>query len=330
MSLRNRSPVRAYLTVTIITAVTIISFALYQVSHIVAFASIASRVTDRFGLISECSADNHIQKTSVIPNTIHQIWKDANVSSYGTFNHRKDWQSMFEPLNYTVKLWTEADIRQLIQTKYTWLQHAYDSYPYDIQRADIARLLVVHSEGGMYADLDVKPADAEKLQCLQNLDMEAVFVATCGNSGLSNHWFMAAPGANVLGDVLVEAARRSGSRRPLLPYMKVFWSTGPWMVTAALDKYFARHPEARKTVGLLEEGYSRYAIHHAAGRSWHGADGKMLNYVADHFSMTRLVVFILAFTTTFCILCRCGKRQMFSGVWRARSWMDNPRTWTRN
>lgn len=329
MSLRNRNPVRVYLTIFITTAAFITSFALFQISHIVAFASIASRVTDHLGLISECDADA-AHGASVIPNTIHQIWKDSNVSSYGAWNHRDDWLSQFEPLNYTVKLWTEENIRHLIHDKYAWLMQTYDAYPRDIQRADIARLLVVHSEGGMYADLDVKPIDTEKLQCLQHLGMEAIFVATCGNSGLSNHWFMAAPGAQALGDILVEAKRRSGSRRPLLPYMKVFWSTGPWMVTSALDKYFSQNPEARATVGLVEEGYSRHVIHHAAGRSWHGADGRMLNYVADNFSLMKLFWFMAAFSTTLFVLCRCGKRPLCSGVWRARSWMDNPRTWTRS
>jgi mannosyltransferase OCH1-like enzyme len=74
----------------------------------------------------------------------------------------------------------------------------YEGYPHDIQRADIARLLIVHSEGGMYSDLDVYPSSVEHIHYLQRLGLEAIFRPTAGTLSLSNHFFMAEPGSPFL------------------------------------------------------------------------------------------------------------------------------------
>jgi mannosyltransferase OCH1-like enzyme len=62
---------------------------------------------------------------------------------------------MLEPDNYTITLWTDDDVLKLIDSKDAWLLPTYMGYPHNIQRADIARLLVDHTEGGINADLDV-------------------------------------------------------------------------------------------------------------------------------------------------------------------------------
>ena len=82
---------------------------------------------------------------------------------------------MLEPQNYTIKLWTDDDILKLIKSKYAWLLPTYMGYPHNIQRADIARLLAVPFEGGIYADLNVYPRSAEHIQCLQHLGFKQYF-----------------------------------------------------------------------------------------------------------------------------------------------------------
>lgn len=72
------------------------------------------------------------------------------------------------------------------------------------------------------------------------------------------------------------------SRRIVLPYLEVFWSTGPIMLTAAFRKYAWIYGTLRDNVRLIDENYGGAVIGHAAGRSWHGADGQALNYIADH------------------------------------------------
>jgi mannosyltransferase OCH1-like enzyme len=197
---------------------------------------------------------------------------------------------MFEPLNYTVKLWTDEDILKLIKDKYSWILTTYETYPQNIQRADIARLLVIHAEGGIYADLDVYPTSAHQIQCLQHLGLKVVFASTVSTLGLSNHFFMAECGSPFLQWALYAAKRRGvASRYIFLPYLQVFWSTGPTMVTEAFRKYAWLYGTLRHNMGLLENGYSRLVISHAAGRSWHRLDGQVLNYIADHLRMDILL-----------------------------------------
>jgi mannosyltransferase OCH1-like enzyme len=140
----------------------------------------------------------------------------------------------------------------------------------------------------MYSDLDVYPSSAEHIHCLQRLGLEAIFRPTAGTLGLSNHFFKAEPGSPFLQWVLYEAKRRSsrlGSRGILLPYLQVFWSTGPIMVTAAFRRYAWLYDTLQLDIGLLDDGFGGSVVRHAAGRSWQGVDDRALNYIADHAGM---------------------------------------------
>ncbi len=228
-----------------------------------------------------------------IPNIVHQVWKTPDVRTYITelgASHEA-WKTAFEPLNYTVKLWTDNDVLDLIKTGYPWLLSTYENYPRNIQRADLARLAIVHAEGGIYADLDVYPQNATQTQCLQHLGFQAIFAPTqSGDLGLSNHFFLAEQGSPFLLWTLHKAKRRavSASLRVLLPYLNVLWTTGPLMVTAAVREYAWLYSGAQRLdVGVLDEDrFRREIVWHAAGRSWHGWDGWALNYVADHTTKT--------------------------------------------
>ncbi|UNI15388.1 hypothetical protein JDV02_001925 [Purpureocillium takamizusanense] len=275
---------------------------------------------DAASATASSSSDNDnfaSHENPLIPNIIHQVWRTADVSTYSTVVEasRDKWVAMFEPLNYTVKLWTDDDVAALVKTRYAWLQSTFEGYPHNIQRADIARLLVVHAEGGIYADLDVYPQSSEQISCLQRRGLQAVFAPTGGTAGLSNHFFMAERGSAFLQWALYEAKRRGGasSRRILLPYLRVFWSTGPLMLTAAFRKYAWLYGTLRHDLGLLDERYARVAVHHAAGRSWHGSDGLALNYIADHFRLDALVMGV-AFVASLLGLVYVVRRRYVGGT----------------
>ncbi|OQD80511.1 hypothetical protein PENANT_c035G08622 [Penicillium antarcticum] len=280
------------LVVLVATSLTV--FATYRLSH-AGDPVLTSGLSETIKIINGCTAleprDNLTDiPDSGIPNTVHQIWKTANIQEY--FSKIKPsqeaWKTLLEPQNYTIKLWTDDDVLELIKSKYTWLLPTYTNYPYNIQRADIARLLVVHTEGGIYADLDVYPESAEQIKCLQHLGLQAIFSPTTGTLGLSNHFFMAERDAPVLQWLLYEAKRRGRGLKPrwiALPYLQVFWSTGPMMLTAAFKEYSWIYGSLWDILGLLDEGYSGTVIQHAAGRSWHALDGQVLNYIADHLEM---------------------------------------------
>ena len=97
--------------------------------------------------------------TSAIPRIIHQSWKSHELpprwaSLQQTWiTHHPQWEYRF---------WTDDDNRRLIAAEYPELLSTYDSYPLGINRAELARYMVVRRYGGVYVDLD--------FECLRPLD----------------------------------------------------------------------------------------------------------------------------------------------------------------
>jgi inositol phosphorylceramide mannosyltransferase catalytic subunit len=306
--------------VVIIFSLLVVLLVIHQLNAAGGFA-FSGQLSESLQIIDRCSPNspeisNHSDSVADLglPNIIHQIWRTNDVRTYSTELEasRESWITMLKPLNYTVKLWTDDDVLKLLMANYTWLFSTYKSYPQNIQRADLARLVVVHAEGGIYADLDVYPRDARQTQCLQHLGLQAIFAPTTGTLGLSNHFFMAERESSFLLSTLDEAKRRGAaeSRHFLLPYLRVFWTTGPMMVTAAFRDYVWLYGTQRQSLGLLDERYGQTVIRHAAGRSWHGSDGKVLNYVADHVRMRvpmSLFILIILFGLVCDVRKRCNK-----------------------
>ena len=302
---------------TRLIAVGILSLIFIFAFHLLNFAdpfSFPGELSTSIDIITTCATtdfthlnDSHSVTGPQIPNVVHQIWKTNDLQTYSTqINASHDrWKHALEPLNYKIKLWTDDDILQLITGRYPWFLSTYEGYPQNIQRADMARLLVIHAEGGIYADLDVFPSSVAQIQCLQSLNLEAIFAPTSGAHGLSNHFFMAERGSPFLQWALYEGKRRGGARSRLipLPYLQVFWSTGPTMVTAAFRKYAWVYGTLQRCLGLLDDGYTKAVIRHEAGRSWHGSDGWALNYIADHVRMDTLVLIVAFFSIVTGVAC---------------------------
>ena len=81
-----------------------------------------------------------------IPKIIHQLWKDQHVPQrYQPLaetwkRHHPDW---------TYRLWTDADIRALVEAEYPDFLPIFDGYKDPICRADAGRYLILRSQGGI-------------------------------------------------------------------------------------------------------------------------------------------------------------------------------------
>jgi len=84
-----------------------------------------------------------IHQTGPDPEKWHPIWKECSETWKNTF---PDFQYMY---------WTDDDLRNLVKEKYSEFLDLYDSFPYHIMRVDFARFCILHSYGGIYADLDI-------------------------------------------------------------------------------------------------------------------------------------------------------------------------------
>ena len=89
----------------------------------------------------------------MIPKIIHQTWKDDHIpprfaafsESWNRFN--RGWQRI---------LWTDRMLLKFVDTHYPHLLESFCAYPAGIFRADAARYMLLHSFGGIYADIDVE------------------------------------------------------------------------------------------------------------------------------------------------------------------------------
>ena len=71
-----------------------------------------------------------------IPRIIHQTWKDEHVPVEWQAA-QKSCQQMHPDFEY--KLWTDKQSREFIAARLPHLLKTWDSYPFNIQRADIIR-----------------------------------------------------------------------------------------------------------------------------------------------------------------------------------------------
>ena len=101
--------------------------------------------------ISKILSVNHTN--SHVPKIIHQTYRDIDSVPF-------QWQKASNSCrklhpNYEYYFWTDKEGRRLIEEQFSCLLPTFDSYPYDIQRADVIRLVALYIYGGVYLDLDI-------------------------------------------------------------------------------------------------------------------------------------------------------------------------------
>jgi len=90
---------------------------------------------------------------SLVPRIIHQTYRNIYSIPF-------KWQQASNSCrninsDYKYKFWSDEEGRRLIEKEFPSLLLTFDSYPYDIQRADVIRLVVLYVYGGIYLDLDI-------------------------------------------------------------------------------------------------------------------------------------------------------------------------------
>lgn len=94
-----------------------------------------------------------------IPRIIHQTWKsEALPPAFRLF--RDTWRRRHPDWEY--RFYDDAACRRSVAAGFPELLPLYDGCPHPVQRADIFRYLIVASEGGLYADMD--------MACLKNVE----------------------------------------------------------------------------------------------------------------------------------------------------------------
>mgnify|MGYP003118919978 CR=1 FL=1 len=83
---------------------------------------------------------------------LHQIWYSGNIPDIFQKNINS-LKNLHPDWNY--KLWDETACRNLIKNYYNKFINTYDSFEFNIQRIDVAKLFILDYHGGLYSDLDI-------------------------------------------------------------------------------------------------------------------------------------------------------------------------------
>lgn len=193
--------------------------------------------------------------------------------------------------DWEYRLWTDSDALSFVKEHYPHLLASFQSYPYNIERADAIRYLILHHHGGIYIDLDIV--------CLHSLDFLRAYKFVMPQTmpvGFSNDFLVAQAGHPFLQKLVTSLPKwnlRLGSKYPT-----VMFSTGPMFVTLQATFYRAKRSLAVLPFNLYGKYTSKAAdplLRHLYGSSWHSSDARSVLWIIKHpvvlsISLTLLIL----------------------------------------
>ena len=188
-------------------------------------------------------------KLPPIPQRLHQTWKDANPPRV-LFSPRWSRSLRAQNTGWEYRLWTDAENRALVASHHPSLLSMYDGYESPIQRADMARYVIAHAHGGVYADLDTE-CFRPFSPLLRGASLVLSYKLGANFSrGACNSIFASAKG-HPFWDVVFDVARNRSSTPLSLGHRAVLYSTGPAVLREAVRRLL-RLPEATTlTEGMM-------------------------------------------------------------------------------
>lgn len=229
----------------------------------------------------------------IIPKIIHQTYKTVEVpdkwikEQQSCVNFHGDYKYMF---------WTDESSRDFIKENYNWFLPTFDSYPYNIMRADVIRYFVLYHYGGVYIDLDNG--------CNRRMDplltVPAWFRKT-DPTGISNDIMGSVPHHEFFSKTIENLQRYNINW--LVSYITIMYSTGPLFLSVIWKQYLRTKITPGHDVRLLlpENGLSHASIffYQVRGSSWHNGDARVIMMMNDHLVLSVIFCTGLAFSILF-------------------------------
>jgi len=135
--------------------------------------NLLSRITDRVSdeertRVLEVVRDVHGPRVHVLGlptgshcvSLVHQVYgvfRDDKPMPRLFENSLQRWREVAQHMGAQHHLWSADELDALIKQKYPQIWPTYRSVAFLVMRADIGRIAILHSYGGLYADLDVYP-----------------------------------------------------------------------------------------------------------------------------------------------------------------------------
>ncbi|KAF5657691.1 SUR1-like protein [Fusarium heterosporum] len=206
--------------------------------------------------------------------TVPEAWKDLVKSC-------RDAYSDFEYMH-----WTDAKARDFISEEYAWFIDTWDTFPFNIQRADAIRYFVLHHYGGIYLDMDTFCNNTIPLNQIESNGAKhhAVFKSTTP-TGVSNDMMITSPNHPAFTKALSRIQIYNSIARPfthILPHAAVMISSGPLFLTMALKNYLLEQPSLpENTMQVINATELEPYVVDFEGASWHHGDTQTLMWLSE-------------------------------------------------
>lgn len=212
-----------------------------------------------------------------IPKIIHQIWSGVDEPLPNHFKELSEtWKRDYPTWKY--EFWDNERINSFIEKYYPEYKEIYDKFPYNVQRWDAIRYLILDKIGGMYVDFDyesIKPIDELLIgkSCCFALEPQAhCFMFRMRNMfnnalmfSIPEHFFM----KKIINDVFsMKSLEYDISPKRIVIYNSedqiiansinipkndcVMYTTGPW---ALINLYEKLEEEEKKEIYLIPARY---------------------------------------------------------------------------
>ncbi|GHT19378.1 hypothetical protein AGMMS4957_03790 [Bacteroidia bacterium] len=209
-----------------------------------------------------------------IPRIIHHIYEDPAGPPANLLTIAETWKEKHPDWEY--RFWNRKMINDFIESTCPDFSAYYHSFPFDVQRWDAIRYLILYHIGGVYMDLDY--------ECIQPLDVLLTDSSCCmGMDPIGHARVQSKP--MMVGNALMAAAPKHKFFQNIIEDMKanfttdnlkgkflhVLESTGPLMVTRVYENFKRKQtitllsadliaPLSQKEVWILRTGHPTPAI----------------------------------------------------------------------
>ena len=98
----------------------------------------------------------------MIPKIIHQVWEGQDGPMPSLLKELSNTWKAHHP-TWQYEFWNEERMTTFVKNNYPEFWDIYLSFPYDVQRWDSIRYLILYKIGGLYVDVDY--------ECLENIEL---------------------------------------------------------------------------------------------------------------------------------------------------------------
>jgi mannosyltransferase OCH1-like enzyme len=255
--------------------------------------AITKNVPDGYTYIKKqiLSMHNTIIRPMKIPKIIHQIYEDPLGPAPDLLVLASTWKEKHPDWEY--RFWDKQMIFDFLESRCPDFIPYYRSYPFNVQRWDAIRYLILYHIGGLYVDFDYKCL--EPLDVLLNgktccMGMEPTVNARFYHKPLivGNALMASIPKHPYMGAIIEDMKSKFSKNYKMGDSMQIMETTGPFMVTRVYEQFKKKKkvtllpaclvtPLSMKEIWMLQAGYiteevekkveKAFAIHYFLG-SW--------------------------------------------------------------